>query len=76
MLLAYEYDPHTRMLLLFGSHENFYSDMKRSFTTLRNFCGTINGPSPLNCGDTAPLCRTLRRSFTRRLFNVNFGGYY
>ena len=29
MLLAYEYDPHTRMLLLFGSHENFYSDMKR-----------------------------------------------
>ena len=29
ILLAYEYDPHTRMLLLFGSHENFYSDMER-----------------------------------------------
>jgi mRNA interferase RelE/StbE len=23
MLLVYEYDPHTRMLLLFVSHENF-----------------------------------------------------
>lgn len=29
MLLAYEYDPHTRMLLLLGSHENFYRDLKR-----------------------------------------------
>ncbi len=28
MLLAYEYDPHTRMLLLFGSRENFYWEMK------------------------------------------------
>jgi len=27
-LLAYEYDPNTRMLLL-GSHENFYQDLKR-----------------------------------------------
>jgi hypothetical protein len=24
MLLAYEYDPYARMLLLFGSRENFY----------------------------------------------------
>ena len=29
-LLAYEYDPGTRMLLLLGSHENFYQDLKRS----------------------------------------------
>jgi hypothetical protein len=29
MLLAYEFDPHTRMLLLLGSHENFYRDLKR-----------------------------------------------
>ena len=29
MLLAYEYDPLTRMLLLLGSHENFYRDLKR-----------------------------------------------
>jgi mRNA interferase RelE/StbE len=28
-LLAYEYDPGTRLLLLLGSHENFYRDMKR-----------------------------------------------
>lgn len=28
-LLAYEYDPNTRMLLLLGSHENFYRDLKR-----------------------------------------------
>jgi hypothetical protein len=28
-LLAYEYDPGTRMLLLLGSHENFYRDLKR-----------------------------------------------
>ncbi|MGZ8181302.1 MAG: type II toxin-antitoxin system RelE/ParE family toxin [Methylobacter sp.] len=26
MLLAYEYDPGTRLLLLRGSHENFYRD--------------------------------------------------
>ena len=30
MLLAYEYDPETRMLLLLGSHENFYRELKRS----------------------------------------------
>ena len=30
MLLAYESDPETRMLLLLGSHENFYRDLKRS----------------------------------------------
>lgn len=30
MLLAYEFDPATRMLLLLGSHENFYRDLKRS----------------------------------------------
>ena len=29
ILLAYEYDPGTRMLLLLGSHENFYRDLKR-----------------------------------------------
>jgi len=28
-LLAYEYDPSTRMLLLVGTHENFYRDLKR-----------------------------------------------
>lgn len=29
MLLAYEFDPETRMLLLLASHENFYRDLKR-----------------------------------------------
>ena len=29
-LLAYEYDPNTRLLLLLSSHENFYRDLKRS----------------------------------------------
>jgi len=29
MLLAYEWDPRTRVLLLLGSHENFYRDLKR-----------------------------------------------
>ncbi len=28
-LLAYEYDPATRFLLLLGSHENFYRELKR-----------------------------------------------
>ena len=28
-LLAYEYDPITRMLLLVGTHENFYRNLKR-----------------------------------------------
>jgi mRNA interferase RelE/StbE len=28
-LLAYEYDPGTRLLLLLGSQENFYRDLKR-----------------------------------------------
>lgn len=28
-LLGYEYDPQTRLLLLLGSHENFYRDLKR-----------------------------------------------
>src|SRR4030065_529998 len=28
-LLAYEYDPTTRLLLLLGSHENVYRDLKR-----------------------------------------------
>ena len=28
-LLAYDYDPATRMLLLLGAHENFYRDLKR-----------------------------------------------
>ncbi len=28
-LLAYEYDPGTRVLLLLGTHENFYRDLKR-----------------------------------------------
>jgi mRNA interferase RelE/StbE len=30
MLLAYEYDPATRLLLLLGSHENFYRELKRN----------------------------------------------
>jgi mRNA-degrading endonuclease RelE of RelBE toxin-antitoxin system len=30
ILLAYEYDPETRMLLLLGSHENLYRELKRS----------------------------------------------
>jgi len=30
-LLAYEYDPATRLLLLLGSHENFYRELKRSW---------------------------------------------
>ena len=29
MLLAYEWDPKTHVLLLLGSHENFYRDLKR-----------------------------------------------
>lgn len=29
MLLAYEWDPKTRVLLVLGSHENFYRDLKR-----------------------------------------------
>ena len=29
MLLAYEWNPKTRVLLLLGSHENFYRDRKR-----------------------------------------------
>lgn len=28
-LLAYEFDPQTRHLLLLGTHENFYRDLKR-----------------------------------------------
>ncbi len=28
-LLAYEYDPTTRVLLLVGTHENFYRNVKR-----------------------------------------------
>lgn len=28
-LLAYEYDPETRWLLLVATHENFYRDLKR-----------------------------------------------
>jgi len=28
-LLAYEYHPGTLLLLLLGSHENFYRDLKR-----------------------------------------------
>ena len=28
-LLAYEYDPQTRVLLLVGTHENFYRSLKR-----------------------------------------------
>jgi mRNA-degrading endonuclease YafQ of YafQ-DinJ toxin-antitoxin module len=30
MLLAYEFDPKTRHLLLLGTHENFYRELKRS----------------------------------------------
>ena len=30
VLLAYEWDPITRVLLLLGSHENFYRDLKRA----------------------------------------------
>ena len=29
VLLAYEFDPQTRYLLLLGSHENFYEQLKR-----------------------------------------------
>jgi mRNA-degrading endonuclease RelE of RelBE toxin-antitoxin system len=29
MLLSYEYDPQTRILLYLAVHENFYRDMKR-----------------------------------------------
>jgi len=29
MLLAYEFEPKTRNLLLLGTHENFYRDLKR-----------------------------------------------
>ena len=29
LVLAYEYDPESRMLLLLGSHENFYRNLKR-----------------------------------------------
>jgi hypothetical protein len=29
MLLAYRFDPTSRMLLLLGSHENFYRELKR-----------------------------------------------
>jgi mRNA interferase RelE/StbE len=29
MSLAYEFDPKTRHLLLLGSHENFYRELKR-----------------------------------------------
>ncbi len=29
MLLAYEWNPSTRVLLVLGSHENFYRDLKR-----------------------------------------------
>ena len=29
LLLAYEWNPETRVLLLLGSHENFYRDLKR-----------------------------------------------
>jgi hypothetical protein len=28
-LLAYEYDPSTRVLLIVGTHENFYRNLKR-----------------------------------------------
>ncbi len=28
-LLAYEYEPGSRLLLLLGAHENFYRDLKR-----------------------------------------------
>ena len=29
MLLSYEFDPQTRILLYLGVHENFYREMKR-----------------------------------------------
>ena len=29
ILLAYEWEPGTRVLLLLGGHENFYRDLKR-----------------------------------------------
>ena len=29
MLLAYEWDPKSRVLLMLGNHENFYRDLKR-----------------------------------------------
>ena len=29
LLLAYTFDPQTRHLLLLGTHENFYRDLKR-----------------------------------------------
>lgn len=29
MLIAYEFDPGTRYLLLLGTHENFYRELKR-----------------------------------------------
>ena len=29
LLLAYEFDPQTRHLLLLGTHENFYRNLKR-----------------------------------------------
>lgn len=29
-LLAYEYDPQSRLLLLVGTHENFYRSLKRN----------------------------------------------
>jgi mRNA-degrading endonuclease RelE of RelBE toxin-antitoxin system len=29
ILLAYEFDPNTRYLLLLGCHENFYSELNR-----------------------------------------------
>lgn len=29
ILLAYEFDPKTRYLLLLGTHENFYRNLKR-----------------------------------------------
>tara|TARA_B100001996_G_scaffold296358_1_gene236666 strand:- start:726 stop:1010 length:285 start_codon:yes stop_codon:yes gene_type:complete len=29
MLLAYEWNPHERLLLALGVHENFYRDLKR-----------------------------------------------
>jgi len=28
-LLAYQFDPVTRILLMLGSHQNFYKDLKR-----------------------------------------------
>ena len=29
ILLAYQFDPETRILLMLGSHQNFYKDLKR-----------------------------------------------